>query len=66
MLAGVEGVSPDYVELVDPESFEPVSADADRPAEAVLVLAARVGSTRLIDNTVMTLQQSATTTAATT
>jgi len=68
VLAGVEGVTPDYVDLVDPESFESLAdtVDADRPAEAVLVLAARVGSTRLIDNTVMTLQPSATPTVAST
>jgi len=80
VLDDADGVTPDYVDLVDPESFESVSADsfaslnltptdaghtnAGSPAEAVLVIAARVGSTRLIDNTVMTLQPIATPTAS--
>ena len=74
VLDDANGVTPDYVDLVDPESFESVSADsfaslnltptdAGHLAEAVLVIAARVGSTRLIDNTVMTLQPIATPTA---
>jgi len=44
--AGVEDV--DYVALVDPDTFE----DVDRTfrGEALLLLAAHVGSTRLIDN----------------
>jgi pantoate--beta-alanine ligase len=42
------GVEPDYVELVDPETLEPLAAALDRPA--LLVLAAHVGEVRLIDN----------------
>jgi len=38
----------DYVELVDPQTFSPVSADHN--GDAVLLVAARVGPTRLIDN----------------
>jgi len=45
------GVEPEYVVLVDPESFE--ALDADLTAEALLVIAARVGSVRLIDNTIL-------------
>jgi pantoate--beta-alanine ligase len=45
------GVEPEYVALVDPESFE--ALDADLTGEALLVIAARVGSVRLIDNTVL-------------
>ena len=63
VLDDANGVTLDYVDLVDPESFASLSADAAQPAEAVLVIAARVGSTRLIDNTVMTLQPIATPTA---
>jgi pantoate--beta-alanine ligase len=44
------GVDPEYVALVDPDSFQPV----DRVNGHVLVaVAARVGSTRLIDNTLI-------------
>jgi pantoate--beta-alanine ligase len=39
------GVDLDYVEAVDPDTF----ADADGPT-ALLIIAARVGTTRLIDN----------------
>ena len=41
-----EGVVTDYVALVDPDDFEPISSGT----EALIVVAARVGSTRLIDN----------------
>lgn len=41
------GVEPEYVALVDPESFQSVAL-LDRPA--LLAIAARVGRTRLIDN----------------
>jgi len=40
------GVKVDYVELVDPVTFEPFTGEGD----AVLLVAAHVGSTRLIDN----------------
>jgi len=43
-----EGVREDYVELVDSETLAPIIRVADRPAR--LLLAAYVGSTRLIDN----------------
>jgi pantoate--beta-alanine ligase len=39
---------PDYVELVDPDDFTPVSATHTGPA--ILAIAAKVGDTRLIDN----------------
>ena len=44
------GVEPEYVALVDPESFEP-AAVVDRPV--LVAIAARVGRTRLIDNVVL-------------
>jgi pantoate--beta-alanine ligase len=44
------GVEPEYVELVDPETFEPCDG---LEREALLVLAARVGETRLIDNAIL-------------
>lgn len=44
------GVQTDYVHLVDAETLLPLD-QVDRPA--VLLLAARVGATRLIDNTVL-------------
>ena len=42
---------PEYVAVVDPDTFAPVHS-LDRPA--VLAIAARVGRTRLIDNVVLT------------
>ncbi len=45
-----EGVEPDYVALVDPDTFEPL---AELRGEAVLALAARIGGVRLIDNAVL-------------
>ena len=44
------GVKIDYVELVDPTTFQSVEA-----GEAVLALAAYVGNTRLIDNTILNI-----------
>ncbi|WP_448059020.1 pantoate--beta-alanine ligase [Cellulomonas hominis] len=45
------GLDVDYVALVDPDDFAAVGADHHGPA--VLALAARVGATRLIDNTLL-------------
>ena len=58
VLDGADGVRTDYVALIDPDDFEDLAdRQADRPAtdaadamEAVLAVAAGVGSTRLIDN----------------
>jgi pantoate--beta-alanine ligase len=44
------GVDTDYVALVDPDTFEDVATDAHGVRQAVLAVAARVGTTRLIDN----------------
>lgn len=41
----------DYVAVVDPETFE----RKDDPGEALLIVAARVGKTRLLDNAPLTL-----------
>lgn len=46
------GVQTDYVALVDADTFEPL----DSASPGVLVLAARVGSTRLIDNVRVTFE----------
>lgn len=43
-----EGVEPDYLELVNPETLAPVPRIDGQPVLALI--AARVGSTRLIDN----------------
>jgi pantoate--beta-alanine ligase len=48
--ATMETVEPDYLALVDPESFEPVQNVNGRVLVAV---AARIGATRLIDNTII-------------
>jgi pantoate--beta-alanine ligase len=45
------GVEPEYLELVSPETFDPVHTVNGRVLVAV---AARVGGTRLIDNTLVT------------
>ena len=47
------GLEPDYVALVDPETFQEVAADF--VGEALLLLAAQVGTTRLIDNDTVTV-----------
>ncbi len=44
------GVRSEYVELVDPDTLEPISR-LDRPA--LLAIAARVGGVRLIDNAIL-------------
>lgn len=46
-------VTVDYVEVVDPRTFEPVDDGHHGPARAIV--AARLGSTRLIDNDTLTL-----------
>jgi pantoate--beta-alanine ligase len=40
----------DYLALVDARGYQPVAAESDFAGEAVLAIAARVGTTRLIDN----------------
>jgi pantoate--beta-alanine ligase len=45
--AALNGLAPDYLAVVDPETLEPVQAIEDR---VLVVIAARVGPTRLIDN----------------
>lgn len=52
-LAGAPGVRMDYLDLVDPETFVPLDDDATGPA--LLVTAAWVGTTRLIDNLEVTV-----------
>lgn len=48
--AELGGLSPEYVEIVDADSLEPID-EVTRPA--LLALAVRVGSVRLIDNVVL-------------
>ena len=47
---------PDYLALVEPDAFTPVKPGY--AGEALLLVAARVGSIRLIDNTPVTVKQS--------
>ncbi|MBW4538946.1 MAG: bifunctional pantoate--beta-alanine ligase/(d)CMP kinase [Myxacorys chilensis ATA2-1-KO14] len=49
-LANVPVIHPEYIELVDPMTLEPLETVTD---EGLLTLAARIGSTRLIDNYVL-------------
>jgi len=44
------GIEPDYLALVDPETFEPCET---LKRDCLLVLAARIGEVRLIDNAVL-------------
>jgi pantoate--beta-alanine ligase len=48
--AAMEDVEPEYLALVDPESFQPITNVNGRVLVAV---AARIGDTRLIDNTII-------------
>jgi pantoate--beta-alanine ligase len=52
--AGSPPVELDYVVLADPCTFDEIEPGHDGPA--LLLLAARVGKTRLIDNTMLTLR----------
>jgi len=53
VLEAVPAVLPDYLALVDPATFEQVGDHASGPA--LLLVAATVGATRLIDNTPLNL-----------
>jgi pantoate--beta-alanine ligase len=44
------GIEPEYLALVDPETFIPIE---DAHADVLVAVAARVGETRLIDNTLV-------------
>jgi pantoate--beta-alanine ligase len=59
-LAAEPGVAVDYVALVDPVSFAPVPFAPATPdsIDALLLVAAHVGGTRLIDNTAVRLAAS--------
>ncbi len=48
--AVMDGVEPEYLALVDPDSFQPVQTVDGR---VLLAVAARIGATRLIDNTII-------------
>jgi pantoate--beta-alanine ligase len=49
-LAALDGVRPEYLAIVDPDSFQPVRTAHGRVLVAV---AARIGATRLIDNAIV-------------
>jgi pantoate--beta-alanine ligase len=48
VLSGAHGVEVDYLALIDPSSF--TDAASDHTGEAILAVAGRVGTTRLIDS----------------
>jgi pantoate--beta-alanine ligase len=50
VLSETEGITPDYLAVVDPDTLEPVAAAS---ATSATIVAARVGSTRLIDNMIL-------------
>lgn len=47
--SGIESASIDYIEIVDPDTMEPLSLISDR---ALIAIAVKIGKTRLIDNIV--------------
>ena len=49
-LATMDGLEPEYVAVVDPDSFQPVRTAHGR---VLIAVAARVGATRLIDNAIV-------------
>ena len=49
VLAAESGLRVDYVEMVNPETFLPIAQESDT-GEALLIVAAWAGTTRLIDN----------------
>lgn len=56
VLENREGLEVDYIEIVDPDSF--LSLPSGSPArQGRLIVAARIGSTRLIDNKLLTFGQ---------
>jgi pantoate--beta-alanine ligase len=48
--SALNGVTPEYLALVDPDSFEPITTVDGR---VLVAIAARIGATRLIDNTIV-------------
>jgi pantoate--beta-alanine ligase len=64
VLDAQSGVDTDYVALVDPDTFEDVDVDVDGGGravrQAVLAVAARVGTTRLIDNECVDIDETVT------
>ena len=48
--AAMDGLRPEYLALVDPDSFQPIATVDGR---ALIAVAARVGAIRLIDNTLV-------------
>jgi pantoate--beta-alanine ligase len=58
VVAQHKGVDLDYLALVDPETFDDISASSSREGAVLLLIAARVGPTRLIDNMLVTLGRS--------
>lgn len=57
VLSAAEGIDKDYLVLVDPETFLPLADDHRGPG--LLAVAARVGTTRLIDNMTVDLAPTA-------
>lgn len=54
-LDNAPGVDTDYVTLVDPATFQPIADQFH--GDALLLVAARVGQTRLIDNSPVTIKE---------
>ena len=56
ILAAEPEIAVDYVELVHPDTFLPL-ADPSQATQALLIVAATIGHTRLIDNRVLAIHQ---------
>ena len=54
--ADMDGVRPEYLALVDPDSFQPVATVDGR---VLIAVAARIGATRLIDNIILPEEEEA-------
>ena len=53
MILEVENAGIDYISIVDPETLEEIHSLENRPGRIVILLAVRMGTTRLIDNIVL-------------
>ena len=51
-----QGVEVDYLEIVNPQTFEPC-APGSHPSEGLMIVAATIGTTRLIDNQALAFGQ---------
>jgi pantoate--beta-alanine ligase len=58
VLESERGLETDYVALIDPDTFDDLDPSANAVRQALLAVAGRVGSTRLIDNESVDISES--------